>query len=143
MEASGIYAIRNLVNDKVYVGSTKNFYNRKCTHFKLLRDNKHWNVKLQRSFNVHGENAFKFEILERVSYEKEVIIERENFFIALHNSKERGYNIADASFGDCLSNHPFREEIIKKISIGVTATMSKLSDEERKEKFAKSFRRYR
>ena len=138
MESSGIYVIRNLINNKVYVGSTKNFYNRKATHFKLLRENKHWNVKLQRSFNFHGEGNFKFEIIERVVYEKEIIIERENFHIQNLNAKDHGYNIADASFGDCLSNHPFKEEIKKKISKGLKETFSRMTDEERKEKFGKA-----
>lgn len=137
MESSGIYVIRNLNNGKVYVGSTKNFYNRKATHFKLLRKNKHWNIKLQRSFNAHGENAFTFEIIERVPYEKEIIIERENFFIHSFNAKNNGYNIADASFGNCLSNHPFKEEIIKKISKGLKESFSKLTLDERKEKFGR------
>lgn len=135
MGLSGIYVIRNNVNGKVYVGSTKNFYNRKLTHFKLLKENKHWNIRLQRSFNVHGEEHFEFEIIERIPYEKELIIERENYFILTMKSKEHGYNIADASFGDCLSNHPFREEIIQKISKSVKENIAKLSEEERKIKF--------
>ena len=48
---SGIYVIRNLKNDKVYVGSAKNFNKRKHTHFLLLNKNQHWNVKLQRAYN--------------------------------------------------------------------------------------------
>jgi group I intron endonuclease len=135
LKSSGIYVIRNLVNNKVYVGSTKNFYNRKATHFKLLKENKHWNIKLQRSFDYHGEANFRFEIIERLSYEKEVIIERENFFIQSLNAKNNGYNIADASFGDILSTHPFKEEIKAKISKSLKETFSQMSIEERKEKF--------
>lgn len=131
----GIYVIKNKHNNKVYVGSTKNFIKREKVHFKLLVQNKHWNLKLQRSFNCHGIDNFKFKIIEVLPYEKEIIIQRENFWIHYFNSKSNGYNIADASFGDCLSNHPNKEEIKIKISIGLKLKFSRLSDLERKEKF--------
>ena len=40
---SGIYEIKNLVNNKFYIGSTKNFINRKRKHFSELKTNKHGN----------------------------------------------------------------------------------------------------
>lgn len=134
---SGIYRIRNLVNDKCYVGSTKNFNRRRGEHFRLLVKNKHWNSHLQWSYNKYSPENFVFEILEQLPYVKESILSRENCWINQLNSKKNGFNIADASFGDQLSNHPNREEIIKKISIGVRKTLDAMSDEERKLKFGK------
>jgi len=60
---SGIYKIINIINDKFYIGSSKNLNRRKIDHFKLLRKNKHNNKKLQNSFNKYGEDNFIFEIL--------------------------------------------------------------------------------
>ena len=132
---SGIYVIRNTINEKCYVGSAKDFTTRKKKHFFDLRKNIHCNIKLQRSFNKHGETAFVFEIIELLPYEKDTIIAAENNWMVKLNSKASGYNIADASFGDILTNHPNREGIIAKITKTVNANMSAMSAEERKVKW--------
>ena len=41
----GIYRIRNLINNKVYIGSTKNMKVRWAKHKALLRHNKHQMLK--------------------------------------------------------------------------------------------------
>lgn len=111
---SGIYQIKNTLNNKVYVGSAKDFEKRWKRHFKDLEKGCHSSIKLQRSFNKHG-NVFECSILEEIPYEKDLIIERENFWIKELNSKINGYNIADATFGDTCSTHPLKEEIIKNV----------------------------
>jgi group I intron endonuclease len=63
-KSKGIYLIRNTVNGKVYVGSTRrNFYDRFCAHKSTLKRNKHSSIVLQRSFNKHGMKSFKFHVL--------------------------------------------------------------------------------
>ena len=59
-----IYAILNTITCNQYVGSTKNSYIRKRNHFNLLRKEKHHSVVLQRAFDKHGEDKFKFIVLE-------------------------------------------------------------------------------
>lgn len=110
---SGIYKIRNLVDNKVYVGSAKIFDKRFKRHRKDML-NGHWNIKLRRAINKHGINNFVFEIVEEVEYKKDLILEKENYYISLYNSKKDGYNIGDASFGDVLSDHPNKSAIIEK-----------------------------
>ena len=80
MTKSGIYQIRNLVNGKVYIGSTINLNKRKLKHFNLLKNNKHDNSHLQSSFNKHSEQNFIFEVIEEVQ-EKTNLIEREQFYL--------------------------------------------------------------
>jgi group I intron endonuclease len=63
---SGIYKIENLVNGKCYVGSAVNFKSRWSLHLSALRRNKHKNAKLQASWNVHGEECFRFVRVETV-----------------------------------------------------------------------------
>lgn len=75
-----IYQIRNIVNDKIYVGSAVNFPNRKSQHLCLLRKNKHPNQHIQNSWNKHQEHDFVFELLEHVD-DKQKLIEREQFYI--------------------------------------------------------------
>ncbi|ADI96468.1 putative homing endonuclease GIY-YIG family [Acinetobacter phage Ac42] len=132
---SGIYKIVNTETCKCYVGSAKDFQSRWNRHFKDLRAGVHSSLKLQRSFNKYGEKVFITEIIEEIEYEKELIIERENFWMSKLDSKKNGYNIADASFGDVLSTHPNRNEIIKKISSTINKSISLMTSEERKEKW--------
>lgn len=134
---SGIYEIRNLVNDKVYIGSAKVFKTRWKRHQKDLELNRHHNIRLQRSYNKHGSANFEYNIIKKVEYEKDIIIEQENYYISKFNSKECGYNIVDASFGDTLTNHPDRLLIIEKRSKTSRENNAKLTIEERKIKFGK------
>ena len=106
----GIYIIKNLVNNKIYIGSTtRNFIKRWSIHKTLLRSGKHHSPRLQNSWNKHGEKNFSFEILE-IIFDKKSIIDRENYYLELYKSyqKEYGYNI-------CKNAH---ENPMTKISIG-------------------------
>jgi group I intron endonuclease len=76
---SGIYQIRNLINGKIYIGSAINLKVRKYNHFYDLKNNKHHNIKLQRSYNKYGLDNFSFEILEYIE-NKSKLIEREQFY---------------------------------------------------------------
>ena len=100
-------------------------------HFSDLANGNHHSIKLQRSYNKHG-NVFKCSILEEIPYEKDLIIERENFWINKLNTKENGYNIADASFGDTYTNNPKKEEILAKRSKTVKAKMKAFGSEKEK-----------
>ena len=55
---SGIYCILNIQNNKKYIGSSINIWQRLQKHFSLLRKNKHENIILQNSFNKNGEENF-------------------------------------------------------------------------------------
>ena len=124
---SGIYCIKNIITNKVYVGSTKNFKKRWNTHLKDLQAGKHSSIKLQRSYNKHGEDKFVFEIIELVEYDKDVIVDKENYYINHFDSKANGYNIADAAFGDALTHHPNRLQIIENIR---NANIKRMQDPE-------------
>ena len=75
----GIYQIRNLVNDKRYVGSSIDIKKRKREHFNTLKSCRHRNSHLQRAWNKYGENAFIFEVLFTcvpsmcINYEQQVM----------------------------------------------------------------------
>jgi len=61
---AGVYQIRNLVNGKIYIGSSVVLSVRYSTHLKELRQGIHFNSKLQNSWNKHGEKSFEFSVLE-------------------------------------------------------------------------------
>jgi hypothetical protein len=66
-EIKGIYCIVNTVNNKKYIGRSKNIYNRIKIHLDELKNKSHHNYKLQEDYNTYGENAFKFLLLEESS----------------------------------------------------------------------------
>ena len=47
---SGVYAIKNKINDKLYVGSTRAFHARKREHYSQLRRGQHHNPHLQNAW---------------------------------------------------------------------------------------------
>jgi len=90
----GVYKITNKINKKVYIGSSKNIPKRFSTHRSELRKNKHANVHLQNSWNIHGEQSFIFEILFNCKDEDKIKKETEEIrkYIKKFNEKNL-YNI--------------------------------------------------
>ena len=60
----GIYAIVCDETWRNYVGQTVNLETRSQDHFQKLRRNAHENTDFQNDFNLYGESAFHYEILE-------------------------------------------------------------------------------
>lgn len=89
---SGIYQIKNLINGKVYVGSSVNIEYRFRCHKCRLNKNNHHSIYLQRTWNKYGEENFEFKIIELVDDEN-LLIEREQFWIdELSAVNPEGYN---------------------------------------------------
>lgn len=59
----GVYRIRNIINDRQYIGSSVSVNRRWSDHKRSLRKGKHHSVLLQRSFDKYGEEAFIFEMI--------------------------------------------------------------------------------
>lgn len=77
----GIYKIINTLNNKTYIGSSKNIKVRWYKHKSLLKNNKHENNKLQNSVNKYGIDKFNFEIVEE--------IKNLNDFLKIRNEREQ------------------------------------------------------
>ena len=86
-----IYKIVNKINNKVYIGQTICFKKRKYSHKISLNKGKSRCRKLQYSWNKHGESNFKFEIIETCT--KDILNEREIYWINFYNSVNNGYNL--------------------------------------------------
>lgn len=105
-----VYKILNTVTGKYYIGSTNNLHKRKIRHLRDLRNEKHHNIYLQRSFNIHGENSFIFVIIAKCENYKEV---EQNHLDNMDINEV--YNISiTSSGGDFISNHPDRERLIRE-----------------------------
>ncbi len=85
----GIYKITNTLNNKVYIGQSKNVYERRTEHFVALRRNRHPNKEMQRDWNKDN-RGFRFDIIELTSLNK--LNEREKYWIDFYNSTKTGYN---------------------------------------------------
>ena len=60
---AGIYCIRCLKNNKVYIGESQSLLERVARHFTLLKNEYHESLALQKDFCLYGSDFFKFEIL--------------------------------------------------------------------------------
>ena len=92
----GVYIIVNIINKKVYVGSTTDsFKNRWKNHRKLLKKGIHPNNYLQNSWNKYTENMFVFSIIECIENTSIYILDREKYYIEFYKAtdKKYGYNI--------------------------------------------------
>ena len=93
MRGRGIYQILNRINGKRYIGSAMSFKQRNAVHLSLLRKGNHHSRHLQNAWNLYGEKAFAFEVLEYV-IDPEQLIEREQFYI---DRLKPEYNICPAA----------------------------------------------
>ena len=97
---SCVYKIRNIVTDKLYVGSAvSGLTKRKRVHISNLTHNKHHSNKLQNSYNKYGEKNFVFEIIEYCP--KDILLEKEQYWIDYYDSYYNGYNCTPVA-GNCL-----------------------------------------
>lgn len=89
----GVYAIFCEANGRYYVGSSINIKKRMTQHFSGLSSNRHFSRHLQAAFNKHGEDKFRFEVLEFTGPGKEEIIGAERRWIAKKDSCKSGFNV--------------------------------------------------
>jgi group I intron endonuclease len=98
MPTPGIYKITNLLDGKIYVGSSKWIERRFTEHINRLRAGEHHSPYLQNAWEKHGEGSFDFAILEVVEVATDRIV-REQFWIDLLRAfdKRCGYNVCPAA----------------------------------------------
>ena len=91
---SGIYLIKNIQNNKVYVGSALNIDKRWKQHKNHLKRGKHHSCHLQSAWDKYGEQSFKLEIIQEV-FIPEHLLAYEQVYLDYYKSYEidKGYNI--------------------------------------------------
>ena len=96
----GVYQVRNLVNEKIFVGSSMNLrgiFNRSQLELKVGR---HFSKRLQADWNEFGSDNFAFEILDELSptenpgydYREDIAFLEEIWLEKLQPYGERGHN---------------------------------------------------
>ena len=77
----GVYLVKCLVNNRIYVGQSTSPYSRRCNHFSIRSEGKQLNTNpaLQEDLKTYGKNAFVFEIIEHCP--EEDLLAREDYYI--------------------------------------------------------------
>lgn len=107
MEIAHIYQIRNIINNKKYIGSTVSLPRRYYWHKRALKKGQHHSIALQRAWDKYGENSFVFEVI-KICSKSERLIEEQNE-INRYKFGEEIYNsakIADKPPTFCGEEHP-------------------------------------
>src|SRR5688500_5336291 len=87
-----IYRIRNIVNNKAYIGSTVDFKPRINRHLSMLKRNIHHSKLLQNAWNKYGENNFVFEVLFYTVC-LDTLVNFEQLLIDTYDTHRDGYNV--------------------------------------------------
>src|ERR1700723_3186711 len=92
-DKSGVYAIVNLVTDKIYIGSALVIRARLFAHRSILRRGVHDNSYLQRAWNKFPEKFWLFKVVE-VCIPKR-LMKREQYYLDTLGvtARGKGYNL--------------------------------------------------
>ena len=89
-----IYCIRNKINNKVYIGSTKWYKKRINIHKNQLKRNKHYSLEMQSDYNIYGFDNFEYIILLELGH-TDNLEQEEQWFMDIH--KDYLYNLDSAN----------------------------------------------
>jgi len=111
---SGIYKIKCLKNEKIYIGSSFNIIKRIDNHFKKLKNKKHINRHLQASYDLYGKDNFTWEILERCDVE--ILLDREQFWMDQTKCYDRKFGFNNCAKSDRPLGYKHTKEAKLKMS---------------------------
>lgn len=102
----GIYCIRNILDNKRYVGQSVRVQIRKYEHFEALAKGVHHNPHLQAAYNLYGKQNFVFEVLEEC--DASILSQREVYWVAKYgeSSSSGVYNITPGGKSNHGENNP-------------------------------------
>ena len=123
----GVYSITNTANGKIYIGSSVNIDKRFAGHRNALNKGKHENSHLQRAWDKHGIESFRFAVLREAESGHDVRSLEQQYLdqLTTGTSYNISKNACGASFGE--DNPAKRDDVRKKISAGLLG--KKLTDE--------------
>lgn len=116
----GIYAIRNIIDGRMYIGSSVNMQRRWVSHRFELKNNRHHSSYLQRAWNKYGSQNFEFVELELC--EKNSLKEREQVWLDLYPNS---YNTSRTAYrpDDALIQQNLKKRFNKKPSARIHRLM--------------------
>lgn len=114
----GIYCIRNIVNNKVYIGKSKNIHQRIIQHKHLLKiKSKDENEYLINSYHKYGDENFEYFVLEFLDFDEKLVAERELYWIKIYDSlnSTKGYNLRSDSDSKMIVHQTTRDKITNRL----------------------------
>ena len=135
MLKSGVYAIRNIVNGAIYIGSSVDLHRRELKHLLQIRSGTHANRYLTRAILKYGAENFVFEVIEKC--EPSALKEREQFYIEKYQAFGNGYNLLPLAYRN--KGYKHTPETLEKIS---EAFNGKTFTDEHKQRIADALRNY-
>ncbi len=131
-DIQGVYSIVNIINNKIYIGSSIHVNKRFSEHKYSLGNNCHYNKHLQNAWNKYGEENFSFSIVEQVDGDESILKAAEQKWIDYYESYklDKGYNVDRYVSGKCRIVSEETKEKIRMKHIG------KKASEETKRKFS-------
>ena len=131
----GIYIIKNIENNRVYVGETLDVVRRWTEHLQKLQDGKHNNKELQKDFSIFGKGAFEFYVEtfvdESVNYnqtyikilllllERKTINKYKQDGYTLYNMEDSLYKVLDGSKNIYSDSKVLDKETIRSIVVNI------------------------
>lgn len=109
---SGVYLIKNLINNKVYVGQSFNIHRRMIEHINLLKNKSlDENRYLIEDWFKYGRDNFQYIVVEYLEKDRNILKEREKHWINHFNSfnEDTGYNLRIDSCGPSVFSDRTRE----------------------------------
>lgn len=131
-----VYMIQNIINNKIYVGSTVNYDKRKKAHIRSLRGGYHDNRLLQNEFDLYGEDNFKIIRLCETNSEKERF-DIEASIIGKLRTYENGYNLSVDGRGKYIITDKTRLKMSRNTKGENNPFYGKTHTKETKEKLSK------
>jgi len=116
LKRCGIYAIRNKINNKYYIGKSINIYERIRQHInKLNKTSKDSNFHLNKSWLKYGRNNFEYIILEDIELNDDLLKQQELYWILKlkTNQREFGYNLRLDSKTKCILTEETKQRMSK------------------------------
>lgn len=112
----GIYKITNNINNKCYIGKSVSIEQRWKEHLSAYNWEREKNKPLYLAFQKYGIENFSFEILEECENIRQLLNEKEQFWINYYDStnQTKGYNITPGGDGhgggEAHPNHKITKE---------------------------------
>lgn len=109
----GVYAIRNKINDKYYIGSTTNLYHRFSLYFRDFNKNLGINRKMCDDFNKFGHSNFEIIVIEEFldnELTSKELRDIEWKYIKQYKAIENGYNTCRPNIGNIPANQKLKSK---------------------------------
>lgn len=129
IRVSGIYAILSLATQKIYIGNSVHIYKRRERHFGDLKYGIHGNIYLQRHVKKYGLDDLDFCILEQLPPDKQLLDEREKFWISFYQSHvdKNGFNLNQGGLGGASTTRKHKSFSLVRIEDGLEMTFDSIN----------------